>query len=249
MAERTLGQIIAVERAMRKKDDDEGSRFKREVQKEKALAGMTKTYVPNDEDAPVSERREPEYTEVQVRVEDVLNKVRSYTVPAVDVTATKDRTNQNARANITVNGQVIATDVPISHLLWLEKTYLPEMRGFFAVLPTLDPTRRWTWDEGRGVYVSAPEETARSLKEEVPLILAPATKEHQAVPKTVIKETPVGKYTTIHLSGAVTATRKQEILDRMDTLRLAVKDAIARANRTTAIEVHEGDALMDYLLG
>ena len=246
-ARRVLGQIIAVEKQTRQKDNAEGSRLKNAVQRQSWLTGLTKTYKPDDEDAPESEQIDPQYTNVHLRAEDVLEEAVKYSVPAMDVTATKDRTNQDARADLIVNGTVLVPDVPVSHLLWLEH-YLTEWKGFLTVLPVLPPEREWSLDHGRGLYMAVPEFTERRVKETVPLVLVPATKEHpaQALPQTAEKR--AGKYTTVHLSGAVTEDRKKQLLDRMHVLQLAVKDAVTRANRTEVTEVTEGHAILGWLL-
>jgi hypothetical protein len=247
MPDRTLGQIIAVEKATRQKDNTEGSRIQNALVRQGAVTGSTKTYQPMDANAPESERPAPKYMAVRATVPDALREARQYSVPAMDVTATKDATNQAAVADLNVEGLTLVPAVPISHLLWLEN-YLTEWKKFLAKLPTLDPTIRWHWDEAQQLYVSEPVNDWRNLKETVPLMLAPATKEHQAQVTTTVKETPVGMFTTVATSGAISDHRKQQLMDKIDKMSLAVKDAVSRANKTPAIEVREGDTIMDFLL-
>lgn len=246
-AERTLGQVIAVEKTTRKKDNDEGARIQNALVRQGAVNGSIKTYKSDMEEPPPSEQIAAKILEVRARAEDALKEARRYSVPAMDITATKDATNQAAVADLMAGGVILVPAVPISHLLWLED-YLQQWRNFLAKLPTLDPTVRWRFDEGQGLYESVPEETMRMVKEETPLVLLAPTKEHAGQVKTIMKETPAGKYTTIAQSGAITEQRKQQLLDRMHTLQLATKDAISRANKTSAVEVREGDAIMDFLL-
>lgn len=247
MPERSLGQIVAVEKATRQKDNTEGARIQNAVVRQGAVTGSRKSYQPDADDAPASEHIATTYVEVRVRAEDALKEARKYSVPAMDITASKDATNQLAMAELIVDGQLLVPGVPISHLLWLEN-YLTEWRNFLAKLPTLDPTIKWHANGSQGLYESEPAETTRALKEVVPLVLHPPTKEHPAQVTTQVKEVPVGKYTNVSLSGAVTEQRKQQLLDRMQALLLAVKDAVTRANKTPAVEVREGDKIMDWLL-
>jgi hypothetical protein len=249
MPERTLGQIIAVEKAARQKDNTEGGRIKRDVQKEVFIRGKRKTYTPDDNDAPDYDRPADLYEPVHLRVEDALREARKYAVPAINTTGTKDRTNTEAVADLVVNGRTIAVDLSVPHLLWLEG-WLAEWKSFISVLPVLDPAHRWAPNESTGLYESEPEVTARNLKEKTPLVLIAPTQYQPGVAETYMKETHVGTYTTTILSGAVSKDRKQQLLDRFHDLSLAVREAVAVANRTPAVEeTAEGDALMDYLLG
>jgi len=246
---RSLGQVVATERAIRQKDNAVGSEVKKLLAKEALTLGSVKDYLPDAGDnAPVADQLPTEYTEVQQKVEDGLKLAMKYSVAAMDVVATKDRTNTAAVADVIVDGEVFIPKVPISHLLWLEN-YLTEWRGFLAVLPVLNPSRKWDLDEGSGLYRARPEERPRTLKKVIPLVLHPGTDKHAPQATTTSEEVHVGTYVTTHLSGAITEQRKRQLLDKLDKVLLAVKDAIAVANRTTADEVHEGETILSYILG
>jgi hypothetical protein len=244
---KTLGQVIAVERSLRQKDNDEGARIKRDLAKEPLTLGQVKEYTPDDDNAPQSERVPTQYQEVQHKVEADLRLAMQYAVPAIDAAATKDTTNTLAKATIYVNGAALLNDVPISHLLWLEH-YLAEWRGFLNTLPVLAATKEWTWDRDSRIFRARPEITARNLKTVEPLVLHPPTDKHPAQVTTVNKETHVGTYTNTVLSGAIPAYRKRELIDRCAALEVAVKDAVARANRTPVAEVNEGETLLGFIV-
>jgi len=250
MAARTLGQVIHVERATRQQDNKVGAELLKYLPKEEHFKGLRETYRHFDMEAPEAERNVPDaYQPVQLRVEDVLDEIAKYSSAALDITATKDRTNCDARADIIIDGNIIVRDVPISHLLFLED-YFEEWGKSVKAVPVLNPARRWTPVNGeRGLFEAEPEKRVRSLKNEVPLELSPATEKFPAQVKTVIKEIPVGEKTSTMLSGAVTNQRKKELLTNLHKLSLAIKDAIARANRTAVTEVREGEDLMKFLLG
>jgi hypothetical protein len=245
---KTLGQVIAVERTLRQRDNDMGSQIKKELAKEPNTLGQVKTYTPDDDNAPQADRLPTQYVEVQHRVDDDLRLAVQYAVPAIDVAATKDRTNTRADADVILDGEVLIPKVPISHLLWLEH-YLAEWRGFLAALPVLTATRSWTYDEGARVHRARPEITARNLKDTVPLVLHEGNERHAPQVTTKNKETHVGTYETTVLSGAIPESRKRQLIDRCNLLEVAVKDAVARANRTPVTEVHEGQTIMEYILG
>jgi hypothetical protein len=248
---RTLSQVIGVLTAVRQKDNDMGTELKKKVQSETLTTGLSKVYTPDadpDEEGArgiLTARQPNSYKAVAVRVEDALKEAMEYSVPAMDAVATNDKTNQVASADIVVNGTPLARDVPISHLLWLEK-YLGEWRKFIALLPTLDPTKNWTLDDG--VYKSDTVKQGSFVKEVVPLVLHPGTDKHPPQVQAIEKSVHVGEYANTSLSGAVYDSRKKELLDRADLLIRAVKDAAARANQTLAIEVREGEAILGFLL-
>lgn len=247
MTERTLGQVIGVEKHLRQADNDAGKVIKKNVQSETLTTGMTKVYKPDDEDAPSTAREPDKHKSVAVKVEEVLQEAAKYAVPAMDITATKDKTNQAANADLIVNSKILIPGVPVSHLLWLEH-YLADWKGFLSVLPTLDPTKNWTLDEGRGIHKGDEEETVRFVKETAALLLVPPTDKHPGQAQPYNRETRVGKYVSIVLSGAVPESRKKHLIAQADLLLAAVKDAVARANQTPAAEVREGEAVLGFLL-
>lgn len=245
---KTLGQLVAVERATRQLDNEYGSKIKHGL-KDASVTGQVKTYRPFNETPTEAERLPAQFVEVQKKVEDALDEARKYSVPAMDIVASKDTTNTRAKADVIVAGRVLIPEVPVSHLLWLEK-YLNEWRGFLAVLPTLKPDRHWERDStDTRLSRARTEETVRTKKEVRGVILAPATDKHPAQAQAVQEDVPIGVYETTVLSGAVTETRKKELLDNLNKVQLAVKEAIAVANRTAASDVHEGNKVFEFIFG
>lgn len=113
-----LNQIIAVEKGVKSKSFQDITAAHHRVQKPALLAGISRTYQPKDEEG---EQLPPESTRVQVMAEDVLREMSASLTRLFDVTATKDWANCAARADVTVDGRSVLTDVPVSHLLFLEK--------------------------------------------------------------------------------------------------------------------------------
>lgn len=250
VTQRTLSQVIAVLRHTRQKDNDEGSKIKKIFAKSELFEGSIKTYQPKDEDAPLEERVPNQEVAARFGAEDLLRQTEKYSIPAINTTATQDRTNCDAAADIVVGDTTIATKVPISHLLWLED-YLTELKNSLTPIPTLDAARRWVPASGRQwlFETAEPEVTVRDMKEEVPLVLHPGTDKHPPQVKTIMKATPIGTFSKTYFSGAVTEDRKRQILDRMHQIQAAVKDARERANRTQTIEeTSEGQNIWAFLL-
>jgi hypothetical protein len=251
---RTLGQVAGVMMHIRTQDGEAGKVIQKKIQSEALTTGMTKIFTPKSETADEHEsamlkaRHPDRYKAVALTVETALAEAAGYAIPALDITATADKTNQLASANVIINGEVLIPDVPVSHLLWLGNTYLGELKKFIALLPVLDPTKEWHPADG-GIHESTPEVIAANDKDLVPVVLHEGTDRHPPQVQLVQKDQVyVGKYTSKSLSGAVFESRKKELLDRMDQLIAAVKDAAARANQTPATEVTEGEDIFRFLL-
>jgi hypothetical protein len=251
---RTLGQVAGVMMHVRQKDGDAGKMIQKRIQSETLTTGLAKVFSPKSEsgneheDAMLRARHPDKYKAVALTVEAALAEVAGYAIPAMDITATADRTNQSANADVIIDGKPLIGNVPVSHLLWLGGTYLGELRKFISLLPVLDPTKQWVPGDG-GIYESTPEVIAANDKELVPVVLHEGTDKHPPQVQLVQKDQVyVGKYVSKSLSGAIYESRKKELLDRMDQLIAAVKDAAARANQAPVTEVSEGEAIFRFLL-
>jgi hypothetical protein len=67
-------------------------------------------------------------------------------------------------ADVVVDGVVLATAVPVTHLLFLDKQ-LSDMRTFIAKLPVLDPAKEWQYDPNKGMYTTKfPEQRIKTRK-------------------------------------------------------------------------------------
>lgn len=251
---RTLGQVAGVMMHIRQKDNDAGKGIQKRIQSETLTTGLTKVFTPKSEsldeheNAMLKARHPDKYKAVALTVMSALEEVAEYAIPAMDVTATADKANQSASADIIINGKILVPAVPVSHLLWLGGTYLGELKKFLSLLPVLDPTKEWHPADG-GIYESTPEVIAANDKELVPVVLHEGTDRHPPQVQLVQKDQVyVGRYVSKSLSGAIYESRKKELLDRMDLLIAAVKDAAARANQAPATEVSEGKAIFGFLL-
>lgn len=245
---RTLGQVVLVERHLRQQDNRVGADLRKRIKNENLTLGSNRVYHPDDVDAPSTAREPDTRKPVALKVGEALREAMEHSVRALDTVATKDTTNQHARAGIIVGTTTLIENVPMSHLLFLED-YLAEWRAFLDELPVLNPTRHWTLDPGTGEYRADPEENIRFIKEVVPLVLHPGTDKHPPQTQPLQKDIRVGRYVTENLSGAIPENTKKELLHRISMLIVAVKDAIARANQTPVIEVQEGAPLLGFVLG
>jgi len=221
-----LNQILAVEQATKKKREDEFTKLYQELQKADLSAGFTRTYQPKDEEG---ERFPNETKRVQVRVPDTLQSVKRSLADLFDMTATKDATNQTARADIVVNGQVLATGVPATHLLFLEK----KMVGIIELLkklPTLPMDEQWTLDSVQGLYATAPTETIKTAKVVKHEVVVQATEKFPAQVVQTTKDVVQGTWKTVKFSGALPSDEVSELLARAERLQKAIKTARQEAN-------------------
>ena len=144
---------------------------------------------------------------------------------------TKEVGNTVATADIVVDGEqdVLLAAVPVTYLLFLEKQ-LVNLRTFIDKLPVLDPSVAWSVDPATGDWRSSPVETVRTKKVPRNWVKAEATKEHPAQVEVYHEDVMVGTWETTRLSGALPATRKAVLSDRVSRLLTAVKYARERAN-------------------
>lgn len=164
------------------------------------------------------------------------------------MTATKDWTNCVAHADIVVDGQTVASEVPVTYLLFLEKQ-LVDLHTFVKKLPVLDAAESWVRDESTDSWRTESVRTIRTKKVPRNHVKAEATDKHPAQVEVYYEDVAVGYWTTVKFSGALPAKRVNEILDRVVKLQTAVKFAREEANNTDAVDRRIGAAVFGYLFG
>ena len=239
-----LNQIIAIEKGVKTKAARAIGDAARELSKHPLLSGISRTYQPKDEEG---EQLPPESTRVQHRVEEQLREVAKAMTRLFDVTATKDRTNAAATADVVVDGEVLLAEVPVTYLLFLEKQ-LAELQTLVKGLPVLDAAESWTFNDSANCYATDPVKTVRTKKVPRNHVKAEATEEHPAQVEVYYEDVPVGYWTTVKFSGAAPAKRVATLSDRLEKLQHAVKFAREEANGAEAIEERFGEKIFSYLL-
>lgn len=239
-----LSQIVAVEKGVKADGDRTLTNAYQVLQKAPLLSGITRVYTPKDDAGDVLP---PESTKVQVTVDGVLEEVSEALTRMFDVVLTKETANTSAKADVKVGSKVIAYDVPVSYLLFLEKK-LTDIHTFLAKLPTLDPSDEWEADENNGGYRSQPVVSVRNLKVPFNHVRAEATKEHPAQVEVLHQDVQAGTWTTTKLSGGLPPARVKTLTERTKALREAVKFAREEANSLMVTDVQTGKAIFDYLL-
>jgi len=236
MAGKKLNQILAIEKTVKGKREDQFTELYRNVQKPELVIGLSRTYQPKDDSG---EKLPSESKKVTVKVEEAISTTVALMKEIFNITAVKDSTNCSAVADITVDGQILAKDIPATHLLWLEKK-LVSIAEFIGKLPTLPQDTVWQFDEGQGLYRSEPVETIKTKKVEDYKVIVPPTKEHPAQTVKVTEDITVGTWKTIHFSGAIPADRKKQLQERVEKMQRAVKVAREEANQADVVDAATG---------
>ncbi len=78
-------------------------------------------------------------------------------------------------------------------------------------------------------------------------VKAEATEKHPAQVEVYYEDVTVGYWRTVKFSGALTAQRVNELLDRVEKLQQAVKFAREEANNIEAEEPKVGERFFNYL--
>ncbi len=240
-----LHQILAVEKDIRQSTNRTITDGYQLLQKPQLLSGIARTYTPKNEE---DDALPSESTRVQVNTKTVLNQSRAAFTRLWDAIATKDYGNTHAVADIEVRGTVLATSVPATYLLWLEKE-LNDLHTVLSKLPVLDPTEDWVYSEDVGAFQTAPVRTTRSKKVPKVLTLAQATDKFPAQVETYQEDVIVGTWETKKFSGALPADEVNALINRVHEVREAVKVARSKANDTDVTQIKVAEPLLDYIFG
>ena len=210
--------------------------------------GFNRTYKSEVQDDYI---RDPEVKKLVTTVPAKLAYVEDQLGKVIDTNFQQEATNCTAKADIIVvdddEQDVIAKDVPVTVLVQLEKK-LSEMRAqVYDLIPTLDPTKEWSWDETNGYYVN--KDPSKRVTRKAPKVIekAPATKEHPAQVELITIDETTGYHNQTNVSGMVTPKKKSDLLARLDKLIHAVKTARARANDTEVTKEKLASKLFKYL--
>ncbi len=240
-----LHEIVAVEPGARTRGERDFTMLHQNAQKEALLNGLYRHYQPKDDEG---ERFPDERTNVVLRHRDVFEQVAGVLTGVFDVVATKEYANQEAAADVVVDGVAVLEAAPVTLLLYLERK-LTDLHTFVAALPTVDPARSWTWNEQQQVWQAEPVETFKTRKIPTVLVKYPATDKHPAQTEVFPVDETIGTWTTVIYSGATSLRRRRELLDRVNKLTMAVQTARAQANETTIVQQRIGQSLLGYVFG
>jgi hypothetical protein len=241
-----LNQVNAIVTARKGEADKAVAELAKTAAKEQLFTGRERSYRPLDE---VNGQKLPaESQKVQQRVDRLIEQARLKWNELWNLVLTQDTGNQNARADVTVDGQVLLANVPVTTLLFLDKQ-AAELEGFVSKLPTPDPAEEWTHDPNSGLLKSNTSESVRTAKEPAVFVKYEATKEHPAQTEFYMRDVPVGTWRQILYSGCIQADKKNAMLARIKKLQDAIKLAREQANLTEVERQKAGEPLLAFVFG
>jgi len=187
---------------------------------------------------------------VSATIPDSLNYMACVLADYYDVVAQKELTNQLAKADVVIDGKVIIEGVPATFLLGME-TKLKTLRNVLDEIPTMAPGMLWkeATEIGRFIYKTDPIRDIKTEKMTDHKMLP------QPNPNIPVQYVPiessknVGEYTEVNFTGLINSADKAKLIERLDSLLKAVKQARQRANNVDASTTKVGDKMMGYLLG
>lgn len=203
----------------------------------------------------VSVDREHEEAAGEVRkdlvttVDDKLKYTWESIAPYFDGLLTKEKANQSAMADLVVNGEVIAKDIPATFLLGMEER-LKAVRALYDAVPTQQPGISWVPDPTKGPGVFRAEHPERVQKTEKDFQFRELSKATDKFPAQIEKweaSKVVGTYTTEKWTSMWTPAEKSLRLGRVDELLKAVKQARQRANAIDVVELEIGEKFRQFI--
>ena len=240
-----LNQIIAIEKGIKSRTHSVTTELYKAAQKDVLFNGFDKKYQPNEDGG---EQLPSETKRVQFTSDGVMRELERSMSELFTVTARKDFTNTVAKADVVIDGVTIVKDAPVSFLLFLEKQ-LTDIHSFATHMPVLDDAEKWTKDTATGLYKSEVVKTHRTKKVQKPIVMYDATDKHPAQTQLITEDVIVGFWHATKHSGAIAKADKQKLLDRVNTLLNAVKEAREEANMTEELTTEDvGAKVFDYLL-
>ena len=238
-----LNQIIAIQAGKKSQAKETITEAHHVLKKPELLSGLVRTYQPRDENG---EPQPDERKQIQVKVNDLIRKVSGDLAEMFDVVATQDLANCQAKADVVVDGRTLLKDVPVTHLLFLEKQ-LVDLRTFIDGLPTLDPAEDWEYKPEFDSYVARPSHSNRTKKVPKNHVKAEATKEHPAQVEMYMEDVWVGAWTTTKFSAAIPAATRNAMAERMRKVQDAVKAAREEANGLEVKVQKTGAGLLGWI--
>ncbi len=214
------------------------------TKKQHHFQGQNRTYRPVLDEG---ERFPDENAEMVTTVPDKLNWIETHYARYMDALLQKECTNTYACADLVIDGIVFAEKLPATSLLALENKF-KSLREMYRNIPTLDPSERWVSDESKkNCYVSDTKETIKTAKMQRPLVLSPATDKHPAQVTMITNDETVGKWHTTKWSSMLSSYDKAMMLEKIDRLLEAVKQARCRANEAEIKNIELATKLFKYI--
>lgn len=238
-----LAQILAISKTTKSTVDRTVTDLYHALDKKALFQGLSRTYEPSDENG---DRLPAEFVQPQLKADHMIGIMTDALTRLFDVTCTQEATNCFAKADVVVDGVVVAAQLPVTYLLFLEKQ-IEHLAAFIKRLPALDPAQSWSYDPARGVWVTDPIGQTRTKKVPKNHVLYEATKEHPAQVQMYHEDVIVGTWTKVEFSGGLPADQITVYSKRLEKLRTAVKFAREEANAIEVVDRQVGADILGFL--
>jgi hypothetical protein len=238
-----LNQVLAIVKGRKTVLNAEISELHHATQKPPLVNGHHKVFIPKEEDG---ETFPDDVHHVQHRTKEVIEQVSERLAQVLDVTATRDWANCQARADVVLDGETFLEQVPVTYLIFLEKE-LHDQHTFVQKMVELDPGEVWQLDANSGLFRSEPVKTHKTKKLQRAIVKYDATEHHPAQTEMITDDVVIGHWTTTKFSGAIPRPTKKALLERISRLEDAVKFARVQANSMEAPEQKIGRKVLDFI--
>ena len=206
--------------------------------------GETRKYTKTDEN---SDDLPNEHKQVVTNVQERLDYTLDFIGEAIDVAIQKEETNASGVAvSELIIGEVSFGTFSATALLQLE-TQLKALRSLYNIIPTLDPVKKWKYNDQNGLYETGIEKSYRSAKRPKVITMAPATDKHPAQTQLVTEDIQVGTWEKSYASGRITPLQKSQLLGNIDKLINGVKRARSIANNAEVKNIKISKKLFDFI--
>lgn len=211
--------------------------------------GLSRTYenkVEGGDELPEQSRR------VQITAAELVERAHTALERLFNLKFTREEGNCNARADVTVDGTTLLSDVPVGYLMFLE-AQVKQIVGMIDMIPTLNPAEEWT-DTAvglrEGLWQSRPRKTAVPRRVPQVQILSPAQvidgQKFEPQVRPYETEVTVGWWTTVKYSGQMDPKVQQDMRARAVKVQEAVRKAREQANRLEVTD-RKATPLLDYI--
>lgn len=205
--------------------------------------GLIKVHTPIDEETmPLPNQNQ----RLRASVAEKLNFYNKNFASLLDFNVIKEMTNSVAKADLVINDTVLATDVPATALLNLERR-LEDLRRVYNKIPTRDISEEWKYDEEANVYKGTTEKKLQTEVEKEWKVVVPATDKFPAQVKETAKKATIGYWETTPVSGRLSTVEKAALLQNLDKMIIAIKQARARANKQEIIKTNLGKTILNKI--
>ena len=211
--------------------------------------GLLRTFRMLEEVTPANPQIPSETKHVQRRARHILIGVSVALGPYVNAVITRDNGNMAAKADIIVDGETIASNVPAVSLIALEKDFA-DLVTLVREIPEAPAGEEWEYDQQTRLLTSEPSVTLRTAQRMKSMITAAETERHPAQVHVFTDNVPVAEISSVRFHGGMQLEDKRRLVAAAEKVHLAIANAREEANASYETEpvIDIGEALVRLAL-